>query len=112
MLNKKALGATAAGEALYVEDVFSTYLYQGTGATQTITNDVDLSTEGGLVWIKGRAGTESVDNHIWTDTVRGYNKNLYSNLDIAQTTSTNRVTTFNTDGFSLGTENSVNNSST
>ena len=47
--------AGAGGDKLYVEDVFSTYLYTGNGATnQTITNNIDLSTEGGLVWIKNR----------------------------------------------------------
>ena len=53
----KALTAAAgnAGESLYVEDVFSTYLYTGTAATQTITNGIDLSGEGGLVWIKSRS---------------------------------------------------------
>ena len=33
---------------------FDTTTYSGTGATQTITNNVDLSTDGGLVWIKDR----------------------------------------------------------
>jgi hypothetical protein len=53
---KKLLQAAAgnAGESLYVEDVFSTYLYTGTGAAQTITNGIDLDGEGGLVWIKKR----------------------------------------------------------
>ena len=52
----KALTAAAgnAGESLYVEDVFSTYLYTGTGSAQTITNGIDLAGEGGLVWIKKR----------------------------------------------------------
>ena len=47
--NKKLLQAAAgnAGESLYVEDVFSTYLYTGTGAAQTITNGIDLDGEGG-----------------------------------------------------------------
>jgi len=49
--------SAAGGEALNVEDVFSTYLYPGTSSTQTITNGIDLSGEGGLVWVKGRSGT-------------------------------------------------------
>ena len=36
----------------YIEEVFSTYLYTGNGSTQTITNGIDLSTKGGLTWIK------------------------------------------------------------
>ena len=42
----------------YIEDVFSTYLYTGngtgSGSTQTITNGINLSGKGGLVWIKSR----------------------------------------------------------
>ena len=47
----KALQAAAgnAGEATYVDDVFSTWLYTGNGSTQTITNGIDLAGEGGLV---------------------------------------------------------------
>ena len=40
-----------------VDEVFSTHLYTGTGSNQTITNGIDLSGEGGLVWVKGRSGT-------------------------------------------------------
>ena len=50
----------------YIEDVFSTYLYTGDGSTQTITNGIDLSTKGGLVWIKSRMPFDtsgSVTNH-------------------------------------------------
>ena len=31
-----------AGEAVYVDDVFSTYLYEGNSSTQTITNKIVL----------------------------------------------------------------------
>jgi hypothetical protein len=50
-----AAGTAASGSSgLYVEDVFSTYLYEGNGSTQTITNGIDLDGEGGLVWAKNR----------------------------------------------------------
>ena len=39
----------------YIEDVFQTWLYTGTGATQTITNGIDLSTKGGFLWTKTRS---------------------------------------------------------
>ena len=54
--------------ANYIEDVFSTYLYTGNSSTQTITNGIDLSTKGGLVWIKTRTGTSG---HALLDTARG-----------------------------------------
>jgi hypothetical protein len=43
--NKKLLQAaagSAGGDPLYVEDVFSTYLYDGTGVPQTIQNGINL----------------------------------------------------------------------
>jgi hypothetical protein len=49
-----AAAGNAGGDNLYVEDVFSTYLYEGTGTAQTITNGIDLDGEGGMVWIKTR----------------------------------------------------------
>ena len=44
----------ASKEKVYVDDLFSTYVYNGTGSAQTITNGIDLSGEGGMVWIKSR----------------------------------------------------------
>ena len=37
-----AAAGNAAGEATYVEDVFSTYLYEGNGSTQTIENGIAI----------------------------------------------------------------------
>ena len=96
-----------AGEATYVEDVFSTWLYTGNGSTQTITNGIDLAGEGGLVWTKDRTGTES---HDLEDTVRGAGKLLYSNLTNAQATNANAITSFNSNGYSFGSEGQVNRS--
>lgn len=63
--------------ANYIEDVFSTYLYTGNGSTQTITNGIDLSGKGGLVWIKARNQAYS---HNLIDTARG-SSNLISSND-------------------------------
>jgi len=82
----------------YIEDVFSTYVYTGNGATQTITNGIDLSTKGGLVWLKQRSGATS---HILLDTARGASNTLCSNGDEAQNGLASASNTFNTTGFSL-----------
>jgi hypothetical protein len=94
----KAIQAAAgnAGEAVYVEDVFSTYLYDGTGTTNNIVNGVDL-TEGGLVWFKTR---DDVGDHNLVDSERGINKGLESNTTDAETGSAG-VTAFNSDGFTV-----------
>jgi hypothetical protein len=102
-MSAKALLSASVSEppAVYVEDVFSTYLYTGNGSTQTITNGIDLSGEGGLVWIKSRSlGT----SHVLTDTARGSSSQLYSDRTNAQGTVSDQVTAFTGSGFSLGTD--------
>jgi hypothetical protein len=85
----------------YIEDVFSTYLYTGNDSTQTITNGIDLSTKGGLVWIKNRNNTAF---HGLFDTVRGAGKYIGSNTTAAQSGNTGDLLgSFNSDGFSVNT---------
>jgi hypothetical protein len=112
MATKKKLLQAAAGAAggggLNVEDVFSTYLYEGTGATQTITNGIDLSGEGGLVWIKDRES--SSNSHFLYDTERGVGTAIKTDgANAAQTRSTG-LTAFNSNGFTLGSLNAENGS--
>jgi hypothetical protein len=94
-----------AGEAVYVDDVFSTYLYDGTGSAQTITNGIDLDGEGGLVWIKQRNSPSAAAGHAFIDTERGAGKALAStrtDAEFTTTTSGSDLTSFNSNGFSLG----------
>jgi hypothetical protein len=72
-----------ADDKLFVEDVFSTYLYTGNGSTQTITNGINLSGQGGMVWTKSRT---SGATHALIDTVRGVNQLLSSPSAAAQVT--------------------------
>jgi hypothetical protein len=103
-LRKRLLGSAVV---VYVEDVFSTYLYTGNGSTQTITNGIDLSTKGGLVWIKDRSGASS---HVLVDTVRGATNFLRSNSTNAQATDAARVSAFTSSGFSVGNDTETNGS--
>ncbi len=89
----------------YIEDVFQTWLYTGNSSTQTITNNIDLSTKGGMVWLKNRGSTS--DNGIY-DTTRGANNVIYTNLTNAQSTLANSLTAFGTTGFTLGTDSTYN----
>jgi hypothetical protein len=97
-----------SGPVIYIEDVFSTYLYTGNGSTQTITNGIDLSTKGGMVWIKNRSlgGT----NHALQDTVRGRNNILFSNDTVQNQAYSTSINSFNSTGFTLGSENLTNQS--
>jgi hypothetical protein len=107
MLSNKALGAAPAAEPVFVESVFSTYLYTGNGSSQTITNNIDLSVEGGLVWIKSRTVAR---NHRLTDTVRGATKIIMSNTSDAESTESGGVTGFNNNGFNVGSGTAYNSS--
>ena len=104
---KKLLQAAAgnAGESLYVEDVFSTYLYAGTSASHPISNGIDLSAEGGMVWIKNRT---SANWNVVEDTDRGATKTIYTNSTNAEATQAQHITSFNSDGFTAGTDNDTN----
>ena len=102
----QAAAGSAGGAGLNIEDVFSTYLYEGNGSTQTITNGIDLSGEGGLVWIKERGLTR---NHHLVDTERGIGdgiRALRTNLTSAEYYQSGydayEVTSANSNGFSVG----------
>jgi len=95
-----AAGAAAAGGAgLDVDEVFSTFLYDGTSSAQTITNGIDLSGEGGLVWTKAR---DYGVGHALVDTVRGNTKYLEANGTDAEATTSVGITAFNSTGYNLG----------
>lgn len=68
MLASKLLSAIGSNEEpLYSDSCFSTYLYTGNGATQTINNGIDLAGKGGMVWLKDRGAGS---NHFLMDSVR------------------------------------------
>jgi hypothetical protein len=109
MSNTKTVMSQAAntqGLPLDITDVFSTYLYTGTGAALTINNGIDLAGEGGLVWLKNR---NTASNHSLHDTERTPSYQLVSNSTAAEDTSYGDLTSFNSDGFSLGTGGGGNN---
>ena len=96
-----AAAGNAGGDPLYAEDVFSTYLYTGTGSAMTITNGVNLEDNGGIVWTKPR--TASGESHRLIDadnstilTSDGTNAKLNGSLSVPQYYLQN-----NTDGFDL-----------
>jgi hypothetical protein len=105
-----AAASSAGGAGLDVDEVFSTFLYDGTGSAQTITNGIDLSGEGGLVWIKERTDNEG---HRLIDTVRGNTKMLRSDATGANYTIDGGFDNFTSTGFTLKADNgwSINTSS-
>ena len=101
MLSQKLALAAAgnAATATYVDDVFSTFLYEGTNSAQTITNGIDLSGEGGMVWAKSRTSSR---HNIVSDTERGTGKVLFTNLDVGTDTDSTTITSYNSNGFTMG----------
>jgi hypothetical protein len=98
--------ATSA-EKLYIESCFSTYLYTGNGSTQTITNGIDLSTKGGMLWDQSRSN--AYGGAIY-DSARGVSNRLFTFSSNAQSTSVTDVTSFNNNGFTLSGNTQVNGS--
>ena len=89
------------GADAYIENLFSTWLYEGNPNMYglTITNGINLSGKGGMVWIKSRSDTT---NHALYDTARGATFDIASNTSAAQTTQSTGLTAFSTTGFSIG----------
>ena len=106
-IQQMLLGVGAVATKTYVDDIFSTYVYTGTGSARSINNGIDLSGEGGLVWTKARSATSSM-SHILFDTVRGVTKDVNTDGNWGEGTSTDMMTAFNTNGYSLGTSAYVN----
>ena len=82
---------------------FDTKLWTGSGSSRSITG---YSFSPDWVWIKERNGDVS---HQLYDIVRGATKKLSSNSTDSETTTSDGLTAFNADGFSLGSYSSVNN---
>ena len=82
---------------------FNTVLYSGNSSTQSITG---VGFQPDFVWIKRRDGTE---NHYWQDSSRGSTQQIYSNLLDVQYNETTAVTSFDADGFTMGSYNGINN---
>ena len=75
-------------------------LYTGTGASLAVTNTAGFKPD--LVWVKIRSGA---GQHVLTDSVRGVSKQVFSSLTNAETTEAGKgVTSFNSNGFTLGDE--------
>ena len=82
-------------------DFFNTLLWTGTGATNARTG---LGFQPDFVWVKGR---NYAYNNVMSDSVRGQ-KQIYSNINNSQDSNTGEITSFDADGFTLGTGGDVN----
>ena len=77
-------------------DHYNTKLYTGTGAELAITG---VGFQPDLVWVKNR---DSANSHQLYDAVRGTTKYIESDNTTVELTSSDGITTFGADGFTLG----------
>ena len=82
--------------AATVINSFNTVVYTGNGGTQAIST---VGFKPDLVWIKERNGT---DRHVLIDSIRGTNSQISSNSNAAETTYSSNFTSFDSNGFTLG----------
>ena len=87
-------------------DYFNTKLYTGNGGTQSITG---VGFQPDFTWIKPRSQAEK---HSLTDAVRGAGKVIQSDTTVAEFTNTDYISSFISDGFSIGSNFRVNTNST
>ena len=104
MHNNLLLANPAGDDKLYVEDVFSTYLYTGTGTKQTITTGIDIPGKGGLLWVKNRTGTQPVGGyeHLLFDTSRPETILRSNTSGAAENGFTSDYFNFTSTGFNTG----------
>lgn len=97
---------------------FNTTLYTGNGGTQSINTGIDFATQwgndvseqfGGLAWLKSRSVAA---NNFLFDTVRGVQKRIQTNETASESTSTIGLSSFNNNGFTLGSDSGWNGSAT
>jgi hypothetical protein len=86
-------------------DYFNPKLYTGNYSTNAVTG---VGHAPDLVWLKTR--TTAGENHYLFDVIRGVTKYLHSDTSAAQGTNAATLTTFGSDGFTVGANNSVNKS--
>jgi hypothetical protein len=85
------------------DDYFNTVLYTGDGAASRSITGVGFQPD--WVWVKTRSVS---DNHNVFDSVRGVQKRLFSNLTNAEDLTSGTLTSFDSDGFSLGSNPDMN----
>jgi hypothetical protein len=84
-------------------DYFNTKLYTGNGTDATGITGVGFQPD--LTWIKERSSTSP---HKLLDAVRGATKELESNTQNAEATTPTSLQSFDSDGFTVGTNGAVN----
>ena len=86
-------------------DYFNTVLYTGNGSTNAITG---VGFQPDWLWLKKR---NSSVNHFLFDAVRGASKELNCNNTEAEASPANYLSSFDSDGFTIGSDSDINGNS-
>jgi hypothetical protein len=86
---------------------FNTVLYRGNNDNVTSSSITGTGFTPDLVWIKNRDDT---NNHFLSDSVRGPSRMLSSDTTSAESYSSSQINFFDSDGFTVGNSNGVNDS--
>jgi len=92
-----------AASATLATSYFNPVLYTGTGSSRSVTG---VGFQPDWTWIKSTS-TAGYNHHL-VDAVRGVTKDISSNLTNAESTDTNGLTAFGSDGFTVGSSNEYN----
>ena len=99
--------APAKTDGEFVDNVFNTQAYDGTGSTpRSFTTGLNMNTHGGMVWFKNRTNTwdgmvidsaRGLSKHIKTQTTEAQEDGLYA-----------KINSMDSNGFTIGSVSSVN----
>jgi len=84
---------------------FQTTLYTGNGGTLAVTNGGNSDLQPDWLWLKKRSASV---NHFLFDSIRGASKEINSNNTEAEASPSNYLASFNSDGFSIGSDSDIN----
>ena len=106
--------ASSASEATYIDDLFRNAPYIGNGSSSTVIPSIDITEDGGAVFLKKRFSTGGANSGGWSaaDTVRGAGKLIRLDDTDAEATFSDRLTEFTSTGFKPGNNSQTNDSST
>ena len=104
-IQQMLLGVGGA-KTTYLDDVFSTYAYEGTGSTRSIVNGINLAGKGGAVWVKNRNANDN--NWLFSDAIGVGTGMRVNSTGAAWGFGNPGMTSFNSNGFTVGTHDGVN----
>ena len=103
-LNKRLIGAGAAGGSFVNSENFKVVTWTGDGNDNRA---IEVGFQPDMVWFKTR---NAANDHNLSDSTRGAAKQIRPNRDIAEVSATDQIKSFTSTGFTVGTGGDANSS--